>query len=234
MVDPVGPAFRQDAGDGVVDLARRGEIAPERLFQDDTRGRRQDAGARQVLADRDEQIRRRREIEGTHPLGLAERLLQGSVGLGLDRIEQHHGEAAAESGNPILRQAGGGELAGDLVGDALDVLLPADDADDAALLRQHALFVALGQRREELAQGKVAAGAEDHQVEGRDRRALRRSLRLQQAFSDGVHGGILLIGRHAVGANSRRSLHSGAIGKRASRTESCDDNATKHAACQTV
>ena len=194
MVDPVGAAFRQDAGDGVVDLARRGEIAAERLFQDDARGRRQDAGAREVLADRNEQVRRRREVEGTHALGVAERCLQRSVGFGLDRVEQHHGEATAEAGDAILRQAGGGELAGDLVRDALDILLPADDAEDAALLRQHALLVALGQRREELAQGKVAAGPEDHQVEGRDRRALRRSLRLQQAFSDGVHGGILLIG----------------------------------------
>ena len=187
MVDPVGSAFRQDARDGIVDRPRRGKVAAERLLQDDARCRRQDIGLGEVLADRDEQVGRGREIEGVDTLALAQRLLQSLVGFRLQRIEHHHGQAAQEGLNLILRDALFIEAPGDLLRQALDILLLADDGEDAALFGQDALAVALGQRREELAQGEIAARAEDHEIEGRDRRPLGNGLGPKRVVHGGVH-----------------------------------------------
>ena len=213
MVDPVGAALRQDARDRVVDLARRGEIAPQRLFEDDARGRGQDPGLGEVLADRDEEVRRGREIEGADAVGIAQRLLQRAIGLGLDRVEQHHGEAAQESFDLFGSKPLIGKSAGDLRSAAPSMSsLLRTMARMRLSARQHPFLVALRQRRKELAQGEIAARPEDHKIERRHRGALGNGLRPKRAIDGGIHKLTLQMG----------SFHG-------SRAQACDENATKAA-----
>lgn len=160
---------------------------PQRLFENDARSRGEDISLGEVLADRDEEFRRRREIEGAHAIGIAERRLQRAEGLGLERIGLDHRQAAQEGRDLLGREAFFIEAVGDLLGQPLEILRLADDGEDAALFRQHAFPVALRQRGKELAQGEIAAGSEDHQIEGRHRGALGRSLGPQRAIGDGIH-----------------------------------------------
>ncbi len=202
MVDPVGAVLRQDARDGVVDLARRGEIAAQRLFKDDARGRRQDVGGGEILANRDEEVRRRREVERAHAAIVAERRLERLVGLRLHRIEQHDGQALLEvmdmiRGEPLLLQP-----LGDLLGQPIDILLLSDDAEDAALTRQDTFAAALGQGRKQLAQGEITARAEDHQVESRNRRALGNGFGPQDAAGNIVHRSVISVPVRESGAAS--------------------------------
>ncbi len=67
MVDAEDLMFGKIIADDVIELARGGEVAAERLFHDDARGRRDKTIMLQLVGNIAEQGRRNRKIEGAHP-----------------------------------------------------------------------------------------------------------------------------------------------------------------------
>src|SRR3546814_9201636 len=83
--------------DVVVDLARRFEIAAERLFEHDAAARCDESGRAEVLADAGEQARRRREIEHARALvAILERRGEPRIVVRDLGVELHVIEAFAE------------------------------------------------------------------------------------------------------------------------------------------
>ena len=76
VVDAEDLVLAEDAADLVVQRLRRGEAAPDRLFDHDARVRRDQLMLLQLRGDVAEQRRRHRQIKGADRLAVADRLLQ--------------------------------------------------------------------------------------------------------------------------------------------------------------
>ena len=150
------------------------EVVADRLLEHDARERRDDAVRFQALAHGAVDVRRCREIEHAHALdGIRQPLAQIVPSVIRSGVDLHIGEAAAEAGEHIrVAVRSGHELVDRLLRMLAEILvrkLGPGRADDAALRRHLAVAKAVIERRQQLAAGKIARGAEYHGIEGRDR-----------------------------------------------------------------
>jgi hypothetical protein len=190
------------------------EIGAERLFDDDPPPRAvlgHHAGAGELFGDRQECIRRGREIEQAVAAGLA---------LGLELVELpahriHRGGIlrisldAGDAGEQLVRQRivdlAGRELMQALhqaLGELLAGHALAGDADHAKIIRQKVAGEEIVERRDHQAMGEVAGGAENDKAAGigfvtvgHGAGLLAGLLRLAVAAEAGAHRGQDLLGK---------------------------------------
>ena len=166
MVDAIGLRFVEDAADRIVDLVGAGQVAADRLLQHHARLAAVEVVFAQAVADVDEQFRRGREIEHPHVIGLfADQRGERIPAFVLARVERAVGDLREEGVDLVLGTAGLEQRLADVGAVAVIVQPLAGNADDAAAGRDLAVEEAMEQGGQQLAQGKVARAAENHQVE---------------------------------------------------------------------
>src|SRR5690606_24065160 len=96
VVDAEDLAFAEIPADKIVEFARRIEIPPERLFQHDARGGRDEVVRLQVARDVAEQGGRNRQIEGADAGAVADRRLQLLETVTAHGVGRYVGDAGKE------------------------------------------------------------------------------------------------------------------------------------------
>ena len=173
MIDAENLMLFEHGADGIVDGMGRGEVVAQRLLQHHAGLRRQHAAAGEPLADRPEQIGRRRQIEDSHPLGSFRQTFgqRRPAGIG-SHIHGHIVDAAQIAVDAGRIQIGGGhELVEGFAHprhEGIAVQRAAGGADDAALGRQLPVAMAVIEAWQDLAHGEIAGAAEHDEIEGRD------------------------------------------------------------------
>ncbi|PAV69802.1 hypothetical protein WR25_08766 [Diploscapter pachys] len=188
MVDAERPLFGEGAGDGVVDLLRRGEVVAQRLFERDAHGRPDGEAARHVA----DLVGERLEAVGVGQIGRLE----------LDALHERAERA-------FVLAVGGEEFVERLLHDvaiAIVVHVAARRAGDRQILGQQAVGVQAVQRGQQHALGEDEAGERiepGHDVEVLHRRAARALAEIVERRDqpDVAGAGVAADAqRHAVGA----------------------------------
>ena len=136
VVDPEDLVLLEHRTDGVVDLERRGQVAADRLLEDQSRARRDQPVLGEAFADRSEERRADGEVEDPDAVRVVE--LRGQVrpavaALDVDADVRQAGDEPVEGWRVELTGAyEAGQLAADLVAVAVVVQPGARERDDAA------------------------------------------------------------------------------------------------------
>jgi hypothetical protein len=173
VVDAVEMVLVEGVRELGVQGAIAGELVAQRLLDHETRGRRQHAARLQALADRAEEARLQREVEGPHPVvAPLERLGEGAPAVGRGYIDARVVDAPDEPPQAGVPKIGGRREGLECLERALAIGLRAElgagDANDLRIVRDLSREVAVVERRQQLAAREVAGGAEHHEIERRD------------------------------------------------------------------
>ena len=177
MIDAENLVFGKDRADLLVDLARRGQVPANRLFQDHAGIGGREAMCADIAADRAIQVGRRGQVEHPYAPGVqqASECLPVAA-LAPRRVERDIGKACQEAPQRFVIERIGGNVLGErFLGAAAEALIAQIGpcgADDARIVGDLAVAAAVVQRRQQLAQRQVAGGAEHHAVERLDRNDL--------------------------------------------------------------
>ncbi len=169
MVDTEDLLFLEDVADRVVEFLGRGQIAADRLFNDDA-GR---AGDQLVFADLvgdvAENARCDSQIEGAHALlAFVQQLLQNVPAVVALGINRHVEKSVQEHGNLCVVIFAGLQVLFQSVLREFAIFLMGHDrtrrTDDAGRLRELAFDLPVIKRRQKLALGKIARAAENDTI----------------------------------------------------------------------
>ena len=157
-----------------VELARRGQVAAEGLFENhpppDGAVLLRQPGRAELLDDRRKELRRGGQVVEVVPLGamrfvhLVQQFFEALVGLGIVDIAGQIVEAFGEPVPKLLVDRGGGELAqlgAHLLAELVVSHCAAREADDGEMLGKQAVAGEIVERGEQFALGEVSGGAED-------------------------------------------------------------------------
>ena len=173
VIDAEDLRLLEDGPDLIIDFRGGCAVMADRLLDDDASLRRDETMLRELLRDRPEKLGARGEIEGAHALfptlQLFGELAPALLARHIDR------EMLDTLDKPLEHRRSRGLLADEGAKrgrDALAKLLvahfPASHADDARWLGELSVAIALEERRKQLAMGKIARPAEDHEIESLD------------------------------------------------------------------
>src|SRR3569833_398344 len=168
MVDPEDAVFGESGGDRVVDLAARGKIGAERLFEPDPHIVAGKAALDQALDGRLEQARRGREEDRHALLGLADRFRKIVKPFALARIERLVAQPAQKRSDTAAA-LGGEELLERLAREDTvrgGVERRARGAHALDYRNEQLVSVERAERRQQHALGKGVSGPEQLQAVG--------------------------------------------------------------------
>ena len=170
VIDAVDAVLVDDLADAPVDLAGGVEILAERLLQNHTRLRGQQAVRGELVGNRIEEFGRGGEVEGTHPVEpVGDRGPQAVPSDVAACVEPHEAKPVEEAHERRLVEPLGRHEApqrvGDLLAEPLDRVILPRHADDPGRVGEGAVAVAQIERWKQFAVGEVTRPAEDDQIE---------------------------------------------------------------------